>query len=75
MLTQDLFLVVGIIIAGFAVPSILGALADRRTPRVAAIAILVGGSLILLAISQKPGGYTLGQVPEAFVRVVAHYFR
>ena len=75
MLTQDLFLVVGIIIAGFAIPSILGAFAERRTPRVAAIAILVGGSLILLAISQKPGGYTLEDVPQAFIRVVAHYFR
>ena len=75
MLTQDLFLVIGIIITGFAIPSILGAMADRRTPRTAAIAVLIGGSLILLAISQKPGGYTLEDVPQAFIRVVANYFR
>ncbi|MCP3970261.1 MAG: hypothetical protein GY717_08090 [Rhodobacteraceae bacterium] len=68
-------MVVGIILVGLSVPSILGAIADRRSPRVAAITILVGGTLILLALSQKPGGYTLQEVPEAFVRVVAHYFR
>lgn len=75
MLAQDLFLVFGILIVGLSIPAIMGALADRRTPRAAAIAVLVGGSLILLAISQKPGGYTLEQVPEAFVRVVAHFTR
>ena len=75
MITQDLLLVIGIIVAGFSVPSILGAMAERRSPRTAAIAILIGGSLILLAISQKPGGYTLEDVPAAFVRVVAYYTR
>lgn len=75
MLTQDLLLVVGIIVAGFALPSIFGAIADRRSPRVAAIAVLVGGTLILLAFNQKPGGYALKEIPEAFVRVVAHYIR
>ena len=75
MLTQDLILVIGIILAGLAIPPMLGAMADRRSPRAAAIMILIGGSLVLLAISQKPGGYTLQEVPEAFVRVVAHYLR
>jgi len=75
MVTQDLFLVFGIIIVGFSLPSIMGALADRRAPRAASIAILVGGGLILLALSQKPGGYTLKDVPEAFVRVVAYFTR
>jgi len=75
MFQQDLYLVVGIIIVGFSLPSILGAMADRRTPRAAAILILIGGGLILLALSQRPGGYTWAEIPEAFVRVVAHYIR
>jgi len=75
MLTQDLFLVVGIVIAGFAIPSILGALSERRSPRAAAVAIMIGGALILLAISQKPGGYSLTDIPDAFVRVVAYFIR
>lgn len=75
MLAQDHFLVVGIILAGLAIPAILGAMSERRSPRVAAIAIMVGGSLILLAISQRPGGYAFRDVPAAFVRVVAFYTR
>ena len=75
MISQDLFLVFGIIITGFSVPSIMGAIADRRAPRASAIAILIGGSLILIALSQKPGGYTLEEVPQAFIRVVAFFTR
>ena len=75
MLTQDLLLVAGIILLGFSIPSILGAIAERRSPRIAAIAILIGGTLVLLAFSQRPGGYSLEDIPQAFIRVVAHYFR
>lgn len=75
MLQSDLFLVLGIIIAGLALPAIFGALADRRAPRTPAIMVMIGGGLIAIALSQKPGGYTLEEVPHAFVRVVAHYTR
>ncbi len=75
MLSQDLLLVIGIVVLGFSVPSIFGALAEKRPPRVASIAVLIGGTLILLAYSQKPGGYPLREIPEAFIRVVAHYIR
>lgn len=74
-MTQDLYLVFGIIIAGFAVPSMIGALAERRSPRAAAIAVLVGGSLILIAFSQKTGSYEWHEIPEAFVNVIAYFFR
>lgn len=75
MLQQDLYLVIGLVIVGFAIPSILGAMADRRSPRVASILILIGGTLVVLALSQRPGGYSWAEIPEAFVRVVAHYVR
>jgi len=75
LISQDLFLVFGIIIVIFSIPSILGAIADRRAPRASSIAILVGGSMILLALSQKPGGYTFPEIPEAFINVVAYFIR
>ncbi len=73
MSQQDLYLVIGILIAGAAVPSMLGAMADRRSPRVATILIVIGGTLVVLALSQQR--YTWPDVPEAFVRVVAHFIR
>ena len=57
-MSPDLYLVLGIFMAGFSIPSVLSALSDRRAPRVSAITILIAGGLILLAIQTQPGGYT-----------------
>ena len=69
----DLALTLGLVIAAFSVPSILSALSDRRAPRASALTVLIGGALILYAIQGKPGGYTIGQVPDVFVSVVGQY--
>ena len=69
----DLFLVLGLIISAFTLPPILGALVDGRAPRAAAIMVLIGGGMIAIAISQKPGGYSLQQIPQTFVNVVGRY--
>lgn len=72
-MTADTALVFGIIIAGFSIPSIVSAFSDRRVPRASVITILIAGGLIIYAIQNKPGGYTLEDVPNAFIRVVADY--
>ncbi len=69
----DLALVLGLIVAGFSVPAILSAISDGRSPRASMLTILVAGALVLFAISTKPGGYTLSQVPDAFFAVIARY--
>lgn len=69
----DLMFVIGLVVAGFSIPSIMGALADGRVPRAAAIAVLVGGGLIALAVNQKPGGYAVNDIPSVFVDVVGRY--
>jgi len=70
---HDLALVVGLVIAVFSVPAVISALSDRRAPRVAAIAVIIGGGLAAWAITQKPGGYSIDEVPNVVVRVVARY--
>lgn len=69
----DSALVLGIVIAGFSIPSILSAFSDRRAPRASALTVLIAGGLILYAIQNNPGGYSLEEIPDAFVRVVAKY--
>lgn len=66
-------LVIGLIVGGFSIPSIMGALADGRVPRAAAIAILISGGLIVLAVRDKPSGYSINDIPDVFVNVVARY--
>ena len=67
----DLALVLGIVIAALSIPSILSALSDRRAPRASAITILIAGGLIVFAVTGKPGGYALQDIPDTFVRVTA----
>jgi hypothetical protein len=55
------------------IPSILGAIADGRVPRAAAIAVMVAGGLIALAINENPDGYAINDIPDVFVNVVARY--
>jgi len=67
---SDLFLVIGIVMAAFAVPSLLGAYSEGRAPRVGSVMILIASGLIAVALLNRPSGYRLGEVPGAFVRVI-----
>jgi hypothetical protein len=69
----DLLIVIGLVVGGFSIPSILGAIADGRVPRAAAIAVMVAGGLIVLAINENPDGYAINDIPDVFVNVVARY--
>lgn len=68
---SDLALVLGIVLLVFSVPAILSAFSEGRAPRVAAFTIILGGTMTIWALSQKPGGFDIMEIPEAFVRVVA----
>jgi hypothetical protein len=74
-MTNDVLLIIGIGIGLLAIPAIIGAFSEGRSPRAAAIMVTIGGGLIVLAVSQQPGGYTLNEVPDVFVRVVGHALR
>ena len=71
----DLYLVIGILIAVLTIPSLMSAFVEGRTPRAGAIMVLIAGTLIVLALKEKPTGYTLKDVPDAFYRVVATYLK
>lgn len=70
---SDLLLVLGIILAVFSIPSIMSAMTDGRAPRASALTILIAGGLVLYAIQSQPGGYSLQEIPDVFVRVAARY--
>jgi len=72
-LDSELALVLGVVFALLSIPSILSALTDGRSPRASALTILIAGGLIVYAIQTHPGGYGIGDVPHAFVSVVARF--
>ena len=64
-------LVAGLIILALSIPSLMGALSESRAPRAGSIMVLIGGVLLVVALTQKPTGYTFAEIPEVFTRVIA----
>lgn len=69
----DLLFVAGLVLVLFAIPSMIGAYADRRFPRWALIVAVVGAACLAWAFNLSTQGYTLVEVPEVFIRVFARY--
>jgi formate-dependent nitrite reductase membrane component NrfD len=67
--TNDLSLVLGIILAVLAIPSLLNAWSTDRPPRFGTIIGLTGLVLIGLALARHPVGYSAEDIPAAFRRV------
>jgi hypothetical protein len=70
VMNYDLALVLGIVISGFSIPAIVSAFSDSRAPRAASLMVLLGGGLVAWAVIEKPGGYTMDQIPDVFMTVV-----
>ncbi len=66
----DLMFVIGAVLSVLAMPAIVSAFADGRPPRAAAIVLLIGGVLVVVALGQKPGGLTIAEIPDMFFRVI-----
>jgi hypothetical protein len=69
----DLMLVVGLVLCVLAIPSLLGAYSEGRAPRAGAILVLVGGVLLVIALSKNPKGYTFAEIPNVVVKVISRY--
>jgi formate-dependent nitrite reductase membrane component NrfD len=69
----DLFLVIGLVVLALSVPSLLSAYVEGRIPRAGSILILIGGVLVVTALSQKGQGYTFAELPDVVFRVIGRY--
>lgn len=69
----DLLLVTGVVVAILAVPSVISAFSESRPPRAAAVLFLIGGTLVVIALTQGTTRYSMGDLPEVLTRVVARY--
>ena len=70
---SDILFVIGIVLAILSVPAMFSAYSERRAPRVATFSAIAAVCLIIWAVQTQPGGYTIEEIPEVFVRVVAKF--
>lgn len=71
----DLYLVIGIVVGVLSIPSLLTAFVESRAPRVGSIMALAAGLLVVIAVQNKPSGYTMTEIPEVFWHVIGRYIR
>ncbi len=69
----DLIIVVGVLAIVLAVPTLLSSWVDGSVPRAGSILVLVGGVLIVVALTQHGRGYTISEMPDVFMRVFARF--
>ncbi len=69
----DISLIAGLILAVLALPAVVSAFSDGRTPRVAAIVMIAAGGLVVFALTSKPGGYRMQDIPQVFFQVVGKF--
>ena len=69
----DLALILGLVLGGFSIIGIMGAIADGRGPRVSALTVLIAAGLLTYALATHPGGYQMDQIPTVFFNVVARF--
>lgn len=71
----DLILVLGIVIGVLTIPAILSAILDGGAPRVATVAAVISGGMIIFSLYNSPGGYAFADLPDVFAGVVADFIR
>ncbi|MFN3822694.1 MAG: hypothetical protein ACK4RN_01830 [Pseudorhodobacter sp.] len=69
----DLLLVIGLVLGVLTIPSLLSAYSESRPPRTAAVVALIAGVLIVVALTNKAGGYTIAEIPDVIFRVIGRY--
>lgn len=71
----DLVLVIGIAVCALSIPSLLAAFSESRPPRIGATMLLIGGVLVVVALTRHAGGYSFAEIPDVFIRVIGRYTR
>jgi hypothetical protein len=69
----DLFLTIGIVLGVLTLPALLSGWTEGRISRVGALMMLAACGLIVVALTQRPGGYAFGDIPGVMMAVVGRY--
>ncbi len=70
---SDLLLTAGIVLAILTIPTMLAAWVDGRAPRIGTLMVVLSAALVVVAFTQRPGGYRAADIPHVMLSVVARY--
>lgn len=69
----ELLLVLGLVLIGLAIPSMISTFSENRKPRLSALIALIAAGMIGWAVLKIPGGVGLRQIPDIIIHVIARY--
>lgn len=69
----DLIFVVGLVLAAFAIPSLVSAYSDRRWPKQAALMLLIAGGAVAFAMRENPDTYSVATIDDTILLVLGRY--
>lgn len=69
-MNTDLMLVIGLLLGVLALPTLLSAAVERRSPRLGALLILGAAGFLYFALTGRPGGYRIAEIPDVVIRVL-----
>jgi hypothetical protein len=67
----DVMLIAGLGLAVLSLPALISAWVDKRPPRVGAVVLLTGLGLVAWAVTTRPGGYVLSEIPLLVYEMIA----
>ncbi|GAA6180296.1 MULTISPECIES: hypothetical protein [unclassified Shimia] len=70
-MTTDYLITIGLVVGLFSIPAMLAAYADNRFPRAPMAAFVLSAAVISVAIMLNPTRYSVGELPNVVVRVIA----
>lgn len=70
-MATDYLITIGLIVGLFSIPAMLAAYADSRFPRHAMGAFILSAAIIAVALIQNPARYSVADLPNVVIRVIA----
>ena len=70
-MVTDYLITIGLVVGLFSRPAMLSAYADERFPRAPMAAFILSAATIALAWAMNPAVYSLAELPNVVVRVIA----
>ncbi len=66
----DLIMCIGVLVIFLAFPAAVSSFSRGAPPTMAILALAVGGAMIVYANSSRPGGYSVAEMPQLFMKVL-----
>ncbi|MGJ8604508.1 MAG: hypothetical protein ACSHXH_10320 [Marivita sp.] len=66
----DTLFVIGLGLGVLSIPAVVSSISKGERPRIATITLMIAGAMLVWAMSNKPGGYSIEAIPSIVARVM-----